>query len=50
MFARWAMRYDPARSWLWSPDAIAGGALDRAGKGTFLRVFETVAAAPETDG
>jgi hypothetical protein len=30
MFAEWAMLHDPAASWIWSQDEIAGGAVERA--------------------
>ena len=49
MFAGWAMRHDPARSWLWSPEAVAEGILDREEAGAFLRVFQTVAASPRDE-
>ena len=46
LFPAWAMRDDPARSWLWSADDIAGGALDRASPDDVLQVFQRVAATP----
>lgn len=30
VFADWAMLHDPATTWIWSQDQIAGGAIDRA--------------------
>ncbi|HQS69647.1 MAG: blue light sensor protein [Novosphingobium sp. 28-62-57] len=30
MFGEWDMLHDPAATWIWTPEAIAGGALDRA--------------------
>ena len=42
MFADWAMRDDPARSWLWSPDAIARGALTRATADDLRSVFARI--------
>ena len=50
MFPAWAMRDDPARSWMWTPAEIDNGALTRAGAaeilGVFLRIAKEVAAAP----
>lgn len=41
LFPQWAMKHDPARSWLWTAEEIAGGALGRASarevRGIFLR-------------
>jgi Sensors of blue-light using FAD len=42
MFPAWAMRDDPARSWLWSPDAVSGGALQRASGDDLHAVFARV--------
>ena len=42
MFAEWAMRDDPARSWLWSQDAIANGALARATAEDMRTVFAQI--------
>jgi Sensors of blue-light using FAD len=42
MFPAWAMRDDPARSWLWSPDAVSGGALQRASGDDLLAVFARI--------
>jgi hypothetical protein len=33
LFPHWAMRDDPARSWMWSADDVADGAADRATAG-----------------
>ena len=30
MFGEWAMLHDPAASWIWSQDEVAGGAVERA--------------------
>ena len=45
MFPDWTMRDDPAQSWLWTADAIADGALDRATPADLHAVFARVAAA-----
>ena len=44
IFPDWAMKDDPARSWLWTPKEVAAGALDRASRGELLAVFARVAA------
>lgn len=45
MFGEWAMRDDPAQSWLWTKDEVDAGALDRATAQDFLAVFQRVAGA-----
>lgn len=49
-FADWAMRDDPARTWLWSRAEIAGGAIARAGPAGIHAVFDRMAAEPELVG
>ena len=44
LFPNWAMRDDPARSWMWSATEIEQGALDRAGPAEFISVFTRLAA------
>ena len=44
MFPGWAMRDDPAQSWLWPPEAVAGGALSQASPQALRAVFARVAA------
>ncbi len=44
MFGDWAMRDDPAQSWLWTKDEVDAGALDQADEAAFLKVFERIAA------
>jgi hypothetical protein len=44
LFPSWAMRDDPARSWLWTKAEIDGGALERASEADILTVFERIAA------
>ena len=39
MFPDWAMRDDPAQSWLWPPEAVAAGALYQASPQTLRSVF-----------
>ena len=40
MFPGWAMRDDPAESWVWSIDAVKDGAVERATDGEVLGFFE----------
>ncbi len=44
IFPAWAMRHDPARSWIWTPDEVADGAPERAGRDAVLAIFERIAA------
>ncbi|WP_431298335.1 BLUF domain-containing protein [Tabrizicola sp. BL-A-41-H6] len=43
LFPRWAMRDDPARSWLWTKAQVDDGALTRASEDEVLAVFERIA-------
>lgn len=43
LFDGWAMRDDPAQSWLWTKAEVDAGALDRADEAAYLAVFERVA-------
>jgi len=40
LFPDWAMRDDPARSWMWSMQAVADGAVGRASEDEVIGVFE----------
>ena len=42
LFPDWAMRDDPAQSWLWPPEAIAAGALFQASPDALRAVFARV--------
>lgn len=44
MFPSWAMRDDPARSWMWSAKEIEQGALDSAAPSDFISIFSRLAA------
>lgn len=44
LFPEWAMRDDPARSWMWTAREIDQGALDRASPADFIAVFTRLAA------
>ena len=46
-FGDWAMRDDPARSWLWSQPEVAAGALTRASPAAIRDVFARMNAEPE---
>jgi hypothetical protein len=39
MFGAWAMLHDPAATWIWTPQEIAGGALERASPEDVMRFF-----------
>lgn len=43
LFPDWAMRDDPAQSWLWSPEEVSDGALTAASPSDLRAVFERVA-------
>jgi hypothetical protein len=44
LFPSWAMRDDPARSWMWSATDVEQGALDRATPADFISIFRRLAA------
>lgn len=46
LFPDWAMRDDPARSWMWSPAEIAEGRVERADEAEVVAVFTRVAEEP----
>ncbi len=46
LFADWDMRHDPMRSWMWSAEEVATGAVGRASVDDLLDVFRRVAAEP----
>lgn len=46
LFPHWAMRDDPARSWMWSAADVAAGAADRATPDEVLAIFERIAREP----
>jgi Sensors of blue-light using FAD len=43
LFPAWAMRDDPARSWLWTKAEIDDGALERASQDDIIAVFHRIA-------
>lgn len=44
LFPDWTMRDDPARSWLWTADEVADGALDTAPAAAVQAVFGRISA------
>jgi Sensors of blue-light using FAD len=46
VFPDWAMRDDPARSWLWNQKEVADGAIKKATEEEILNVFYRLAADP----
>ncbi len=46
MFPKWAMRDDPARSWMWTQAEVSAGAIQAATPAQILAIFERVAAGP----
>jgi hypothetical protein len=46
MFPDWAMRDDPARSWLWSADELARGAAQKATTQELQAIFGRIANEP----
>jgi len=47
MFPNWAMRDDPARSWMWTPIEINQGVLERATPSQFISIFNRLASGPD---
>lgn len=46
LFPEWAMRHDPARSWMWTPEQVASGAFEKASEDEVRAVFARLAAEP----
>lgn len=44
LFPAWAMRDDPAQSWVWSREAVRAGAVERATEDEVLGFFNRLAA------
>lgn len=42
-FGKWAMLYDPEKSWVWSEEELAEGVLDRATPEEVVGVFDRLA-------
>ncbi len=43
LFPEWAMRNDPARSWMWNQQEVNSGAIDRATGAEAVAIFERLA-------
>lgn len=43
LFPKWAMRDDPARSWMWSAQEVAAGAISAASPEHVLHIFQKLA-------
>ena len=43
MFGEWGMLHDPAKSWLWTRDEIAVGAMEQATKEDVIGIFQGLA-------
>jgi hypothetical protein len=50
LFPDWAMRDDPARSWMWTREEVAAGALERVTAAEAVAVFERLAQEPADAG
>ncbi len=50
LFPRWAMRDDPARSWMWTQAQVTAGAITKATRPELLAVFERLKADAPRDG
>jgi hypothetical protein len=47
LFPEWAMRDDPAKSWMWTKREVTDGALLRASPEDILKIFERLSAEPD---
>ncbi len=46
LFPEWAMRHDPAKSWMWTADQVTAGAIERASSDEVRGVFTRLATEP----
>jgi hypothetical protein len=46
LFPAWAMRDDPARSWMWTQEEVNAGAIGRATEAEAVAIFERLAREP----
>ncbi len=44
MFPKWAMRDDPARSWMWTQAEVSAGAIQKTTPDEIVEIFERLAA------
>jgi len=47
LFPDWSMRHDPARSWMWTPEEVAQGAITKASDREILGIFERLSDEPD---
>ena len=43
LFAAWAMRHDPVKSWMWTASEVAAGAIERATPDEVVAIFTRLA-------
>jgi hypothetical protein len=48
LFPQWSMRHDPARSWMWTMNDVANGAVGKASVAEIRGIFERLATEPAT--
>jgi hypothetical protein len=46
LFPEWAMRDDPARSWMWTQQEVTAGAIERASEADVVAIFQRLAREP----
>lgn len=46
LFPNWAMRHDPARSWMWTRDQVTAGAVAAANPNDVIGIFQRLAKEP----
>ncbi len=46
LFPEWSMRHDPARSWMWTMEEVAKGAVGRASMQEIRGIFDRLAKEP----
>jgi len=46
LFPDWAMRHDPARSWMWTQEEVNAGAIEHATEAEAVAIFERLAREP----
>lgn len=49
LFPEWAMRHDPARSWMWTAGEVRGGAIENASMLEIAGIFERLAKEPPVE-
>jgi hypothetical protein len=50
LFPAWAMRHDPARSWMWTQQDVAARAVAAASHDEILAIFARLPVEPESSG